>query len=95
MAYAAKYKDIVRREKKIDSPKLIDSFINSINSDYKIESITVRNLGNIFRFEAILYLEVKDGPFIPITLPRDFKKAKLENILVKDNPGVKVVLDIL
>lgn len=95
LAYAAKYKDIVRREKKIDFPNLIDSFINSINSDYKIESITVRNLGNVFRFEAILYLEAKDEPFIPITLPRAFKKAKLENILVKDNPGIKVVLDIL
>ena len=39
-------------------------------------------------------LEAKDKPFTKMSLPAAFKQARVENILVKDNPGLKVILDI-
>ena len=39
-------------------------------------------------------LGAKDKPFTKMSLPVAFKQAKVENILVKDSPGLKVTLDI-
>jgi hypothetical protein len=39
-------------------------------------------------------LGAKDTPFTKVSLSRVFKQARVENILVKDNPGLKVTLDI-
>ena len=39
-------------------------------------------------------LEAKDKPFTKVNFSRVFKQARVENILVKDNPGLKVTLDI-
>jgi len=93
-AYPAKYRDILRREKKIDFPSLFSSFINAVGSYYKIESISLKDNCDSYHFEAVAYLDEEDKPFIGLRLPHKFKRAKLENILLKDKPGLKVTLDI-
>ena len=94
-AYLAKYKDILRHEKKINFPYFFSLFFEALPSEYKIESVTIRALsGGRYRFEAIVSLEAKDKPFTKMSLPVAFKQARVENILVKDNPGLKVTLDI-
>jgi hypothetical protein len=94
-AYLAKYKDILRHEKKIDFPYFFSLFFEALPSEYKLESVTIRGLSSgRYRFEAIVSLEAKDKPFTKMSLPRAFKQARVENILVKDNPGLKVTLDI-
>jgi len=93
--YLVKYKDILRHEKKINFPYFFSLFFEALPSEYKLESINIRSLSSgHYRFEAIAYQDAKDKPFIGLFLPRAFKQARVENILVKDNPGVKVTLDI-
>ncbi len=93
--YLVKYKDILRQKKKVDFPYFFNSFLKALPSEYKIESVTMRNLSNgNYRFEAIVSLEATDKPFTKMSLPRIFKQAGVENILIKDNPGLKVTLDI-
>ena len=94
-AYLAKYKDILRHEKKINFPYFFSLFFEALPSEYKLESVTIRGLSSgRYRFEAIASLEAKDKPFTKMSLPAAFKQARVENILVKDNPGLKVTLDI-
>ena len=94
-AYLAKYKDILRRQNKINFPYFFSLFLKALPSEYKIESVTIKGLsGGRYRFEAIVSLEAKDKPFTKMSLPAAFKQARVENILVKDNPGLKVTLDI-
>lgn len=94
-AYSAKYKDILRRGKKPDFPYFVGSFIEAIPCGYKAESITIKNLpGGSYRFEAIVSKNSEDESFVGFLLPPPFKQAKLENILVRGSPGIRVVLDI-
>lgn len=94
-AYRAKYKDILRHEKKINFPYFFSLFFEALPSGYKLESVTMRGLSSgRYQFEAIVSLEAKDKPFTKMSLPRAFKQARVENILVKDNPGLRVTLDI-
>ena len=94
-AYLAKYKDILRHEKKINFPYFFSLFLEALPSEYRLESVTIRSLSSgRYRFEAIVSLGAKDKPFTKMSLPVAFKQAKVENILVKDNPGLKVTLDI-
>lgn len=94
-AYAAKYKDILRQEKKINFPYFFYSFINSLPSEYKIESITIKSLSRgRYRLEAVVYQEAKDKPFAKLFLPRAFKGARVENILLRGEPGIRVTLEI-
>ena len=60
------------------------------------ESITIKKVSSgHYKFEAILSLDPKDRPFSRMNVSKAFKQAKIENILVKDNPGLKITLDIL
>lgn len=94
-AYAAKYKDILRHKAKLDFAYLVNSFLQGIPYGYKQELITIMNLpGGSHRFEAILSQEARYHSSAKFSLPDAFKKARLENILVKGSPGVKVTLDI-
>ena len=94
-AYLTKYKDILRREKKINFPHFLNLFLKALPSEYKVESVTIRSSSNgRYRLEVIVSLEAKDKPFTKVSLSRVFKQARVENILVKDNPGLKVTLDI-
>ena len=94
-AYLAKYKDILRHEKKVNFPYFFSLFFEELPSEYKLESITIRGLSSgRYRFEAIVSLEAKDKPFTKMSLTAAFKQVRVENILVKDNPGLKVTLDI-
>jgi hypothetical protein len=94
-AYLTKYKDILRREKKINFPHFLNLFLKALPSEYKVESVTIRSSSNgRYRLEAIVSLGAKDTPFTKVSLSRVFKQARVENILVKDNPGLKVTLDI-
>lgn len=94
-AYQAKYKDILRGRKKIDLPYFVSSFISALPGEYKVESMNIRNASSgAYRFEAIVFWEAKDKPFVALFLPRAFRQARFENILVKGSPGIRVVLDI-
>ncbi len=92
--YAAKYRDIVRREAGLNFDDYLESFINAVPNEYKIESMVVRKItSGAFRFEAVLLTDVdKTSPVL--ALPRVFRQANTENVLVKGNPGVRVTLDI-
>lgn len=93
--YGAKYKDILRHKTKPDFAYLVNSFMQGIPYGYKQESITIMNLpGGSYRLEVILSQEARHHSSARFSLPDAFKKARLENILVKGNPGVKVTLDI-
>jgi len=94
-AYLTKYKDILRSQNKVDFPYFLNLFLKALPPEYKVESITIRNLSSgRYRFEAIVSLEAKDRPFAKMNLPAAFKQAGVENILIKDNPGLRVTLDI-
>ena len=94
-AYRAKYKDILSREKKINFPYFFNLFFQALPSECKAESITIRSLSDgRYSFEAIVPLGARNRPFTRMNLPAAFKQARVENILVKDNPGLKVTLDI-
>ena len=94
-AYLAKYKDILSRGNKVNFPYFLNLFLKALPSEYKLESITIRGLsGGRYRFEAIVSQEAADKPFAKMSLPSAFKEARIENILVNGNPGLRVVLDI-
>jgi len=94
-AYRAKYKDILSRGEKSDFPCLVSSFIEALPFECKAESITIKEVsGGRYRFEAIVSLSTKDKLVSGFILPRLFKQARIENILVKGGPGIRVVLDI-
>ncbi len=94
-AYLEKYKDILGLKKKINFPYYLGLFLKALPFEYKLESIIIRGLSDgHYRFEAIVSLGAKDKLFTKMSLPRAFKQARIENILVKDNPGLKVTLDI-
>ncbi|RJP30006.1 MAG: hypothetical protein C4533_00065 [Candidatus Omnitrophota bacterium] len=93
--YSAKYKDILRKEKKVNFPYYLNSFLKTLPSDYNPELISIREVSaGRYRFEALISLDGKDRPFSKMRLSKVFKGAKQENILVKDNPGLKITLDI-
>lgn len=93
--YSAKYKDILKSEKKINFPYYLNAFLEALPYECKPESITIKEASNDhYKFEAILSLDSKDKPFKGIILSKVLKQAKIENILVKDNPGLKITLDI-
>ena len=95
-AYLTKYKDILMREKKISFPYFFNLFLKALPFEYRVESMSIKSLSNgRYRFEAIVSLETKEKPFTKLILPPVFKQARIENILVKDSPGLKVTLDIL
>lgn len=94
-AYRAKYKDILSRGEKPDFPYLVSSFIEALPFDCKAESIDIKEVSSgRYRFEAIVSLSTKDKLVSGFLLPRLFKQARIENILVKGGPGIRVVLDI-
>ncbi len=93
-AYTAKYRDMVRRGVKINFDDYLESFINAVPDEYKIESIVMRKISSgVFRFEAVVLAD-DDRSCSAFVLPQHFRQAKIENILVKGNPGVRVMLDI-
>jgi len=93
--YLTKYKDILRSKKKINFPYYINSFFETLPFECRPELISIREISNgRYRFEAIVSLDLKDKPFSKMSLSKAFKQAKIENILVKDNPGLKITLDI-
>ena len=93
-AYPLKYREILRKEKKIDFPRLFNSFVNALDDYYKIESISLKEDHGSYQFEGIVYLEQDERLFIGIRLPHELKKARVENILLKNKPGEKITLDI-
>jgi len=93
--YLAKYKDILREEIKANFPYYLNSFLKTLPEDFNPELISIKEVSaGRYRFEAIISLERKDRPFSKMRLSKVFKGAKQENILVKDNPGLKITLDI-
>ncbi len=93
--YLTKYKDILRSKKKINFPYYINSFLETLPFECRPESISIREISNSrYRFEAIVSLDSKDKPFSKMSLSKAFKQAKIENILVKDNPGLKITLGV-
>ena len=93
--YLTKYKDILRSKKKIDFPYYLNAFLEVLPYECVPESITIKEVSSgHYKFEAILSLGPKDKPFSRMSLSKAFKQAKIENILVKDNPGLKITLDI-
>ena len=93
--YLTKYKDILRSKKKIDFPYYLNAFLETLPYECVPESITIKEVSSgHYKFEAILSLDQKDKPFSRMSLSKAFKQAKIENILVKDNPGLKITLDI-
>jgi hypothetical protein len=94
-AYAAKYKDILREKRKINFAYFFSVFFEVLPLEYKIESVSIRNLSSgHYRFEAIVYQEAKNKPLAEFSFAPTFKQARLENILVKGNPGVRITADI-
>ncbi len=93
--YLTKYKSILRNKKKINFPYYLNAFLKALPFEYNPELITIRQVSNgLYSFESILSLDSKDKPLSKMSLPKVFKGAKQENILVKDNPGLKITLDI-
>lgn len=93
--YRMKYKDILKSKKNIDLPYLVNSFIEAFSDRCKVESIIIRNIpGGVCRFEAIVSLDLTNGPFVDTAMPGPFKKASVENIFVKGRPGLRVRMDI-
>lgn len=93
--YLEKYKDILRKEKKINFPYYISSFLKVLPSEYNAELIVIKEVSaRRCRFEAIISPDSKDKPFGKMRSSKAFKGAKQEDILVKDSPGLKITLDI-
>jgi hypothetical protein len=94
--YLAKYKDILRNKKKINFPYYLNAFLKALPFECNPELISIKEVSSgRYRFESILSLDSKDKPLSKTSLPKIFKGAKQENFLVKDNPGLKITLDIL
>jgi hypothetical protein len=93
-SYSVKYKDILRHKPEPDLSYFIDSFINAFPEGYSLESINIINVSGHYKLETIIVQKTKFQPFIKLVLPRAFREASQENILVKGIPGVRVTLDI-
>lgn len=94
-AYLAKYKDILKSKKKVNFPYYLNAFLELLPSECRPELIAIREASNgRYRFEGMVSLDSKDKPFSKMSLSKAFKQAKIENILVKDSPGLKITLDI-
>ena len=94
-AYLAKYKDILKSKKKVNFPYYLNAFLELLPSECRPGLIAIREASNgRYRFEGIVSLDSKDKPFSKMSLSKVFKQAKIENILVKDSPGLKIALDI-
>ncbi|MDD4982034.1 MAG: hypothetical protein PHS12_04680 [Candidatus Omnitrophica bacterium] len=94
--YREKYQDILRHGKKVNFPYLMGVFIESMPSGYTLESAVIQCYpGGRYSFEAIVFLEAKSEPFAGMRLNAAFRRARIENILLKDNPGLRVALDII
>jgi len=93
--YQAKYKDILRKEKKVNFPYYLDAFFKALPSECNPELVSIRGVtSGRYRFEAIISFDVKDKPVRKMRLSKVFKRSRTENVLVKDNPGLKITLDI-
>jgi len=93
--YSTKYEDILRKEKKVNFSYYLNSFLRTLPEDLNPELVSTREVsGSRYRFEAIISFDSKDKPYSKMRLSKVFKSAKQENILVKDNPGLKITLDI-
>src|SRR3989338_2399547 len=94
-SYAGKYKDIIAKKSRIVFPKMLNSFLNSVPKECGVETVTINKLNNgLYRFEGVTYLESKDRLFSPLDLSGLFKDAKRENVLVRESPGERILLDI-
>jgi len=94
-AYLAKYKDILKSKKKVNFPYYLNAFLELLPFECRPELIAIREASNgRYRFEGMVSLDSKDKPFSKMSLSKAFKQAKIENILVKDSPGLKITLDI-
>lgn len=94
-AYQSKYKGILKSKTKADFPHYINAFLDLLPFEYIPESISIRETSpGSYRLEAIVSFDAKDRPFSKIRLSKVFKQARVENILVKDNPGLRITLDI-
>lgn len=93
--YLTKYKDILKSKKKVNFPYYLNTFLELLPSECRPELIAIREASNgRYRFEGMVSLDSKDKPFSKMSLSKAFKQAKIENILVKDSPGLKITLDI-
>ncbi len=93
--YSVKYRDILRHKKRPDFAYLVNSFMQGLPYGYKQESISIRNIASgSYRFEAILSQQTRYGSSNKFSLPAAFKKARVENILINGNPGLRITLDI-
>lgn len=93
--YAKKYKDILNKESKIDFPRIFNAFLISIPKGYKVERFSFAKHNDLgWKFEAVVYLEDKDMLFSPLSLPKIFNGAIREKVVVRDNPGERIVLII-
>lgn len=92
-AYSAKYKDILGHTTKPDFAYFINSFIKTLPYGCKIESISIKKLSASYKFEVLIWQE-SSRRLDNVSLSALFKKAKLENILIKGNPGLRISLDI-
>lgn len=94
-SYAVKYKDIISKSPRVDFPRILNSFLGAVPKEYKVETVTITKLNpGLYRFEGVTYLEGKDRLFSPLDLPRLFKDAKRENIVVRENPGERILLEL-
>ena len=95
-SYRSKYKDILRSKKKVNVAYLVSAFTDALGAEYNIESITIKETtGAGYTFEATVSYGSEDKPVTEFILPRLFKKARVENIFIKDRPAVRVAMDIL
>ena len=93
-SYKAKYKNILRNKKKIDITRLVSVFTGALPYEYRIESITLKEISGGYTFEAIASYGTTTQPVRKFVLPRLFKGARVENIFIKDKPAVRVVMDL-
>ena len=94
-SYKVKYKDILKSKKKVNIASLVSTFTACLAPEYKMELLTLKEESAGYTFEAIVSCEATNQPIEEFTLPRLFKKARVENIFMKDKPVVRVVMNIL
>jgi hypothetical protein len=93
-SYKAKYKNILRSKNKVNIAYLVSVFTDALPYEYRIESITLKEISGGYTFEAIASYGTTTQPVRKLVLPRLFKGARVENIFIKDKPAVRVVMDL-
>ena len=93
-SYKAKYKNILRSKNKVNIAYLVSVFTDALPYEYRIESITLKEISGGYTFEAIASYGTTTQPVRKFVLPRLFKGARVENIFIKDKPAVRVVMDL-